>query len=251
MNLISLLSLRVNVILQTETAGLPLFGRAAEGKVIKSALTGSGAMAHSWTASLGKLWKEMQSYTTHEFHEHPSFKFAIVLLVLTLYTLFTAHKFGAREGLLISALTWSFFVLCTPVADAGILLDLPVRLITGIRMVYSELAVWVIAISLNIIVTLVAPQVYSTTILLSLLSSIIHHPFPYWLIILLAAAGTFLSIIFGDEILDITSQQKSSRDHHSRHHMKHRLLATILLIILTLLLYDILLNNLGVSVPLF
>lgn len=204
-----------------------------------------------FAANFGKMWKGMKSYTTHEFHEHPSFKFFLVLVILLLYTLFAAHKFGAREGMLISALTWSFFVLCTPIADAGILLDLPMRLITGIRMVYSEMAVWVIAIGLNIGATLFAPHVYKATILLSLLSSIIHHPLPYWAIIILAAIGTFLSILFGDEILDITEQKKGSREHHLRYHQKHRMLVLILLAVLTLLLYDLLLNGLGVNVPLF
>ncbi len=63
------------------------------------------------------------------------------------------------------ALTWSFFVLCTPVADAGILLDFPLRLLFGIRMIVSELAVWALAIVLNLATLMLAPEYYQTTFL--------------------------------------------------------------------------------------
>lgn len=196
------------------------------------------------------VYKHVLSTAKHELHDHPSIKFLLVFSTLLIYTIFASMKFGAREGLLISALTWSFFVLCTPVADAGFLIDLPLRLFTGIRMVYSEMIVWVIAISLNVIVSLTNPVVYTTTIFLSLLSHIINQPFPYWGIILLSAMGTFFSIIFGDEILDMALDGKKERTHHKKHHHKYRFIILIFLIILVLLLYDFLLNSLGVHIPL-
>jgi len=174
-----------------------------------------------------------------------------VLSILITYTILASLKFGAREGLLISALTWSFFVLCTPIADAGFLLDLPLRLFTGIRMVYCEVIVWVLALSINIFTTIFFRGVYEDTILLSLLSHIIHQPFPYWSIILLSGLGTFFSIIFGDEVLDVALRGKKKREHHKKHYRKHHLIILIFLVILVLILYDFLLNSLGVHIPWF
>lgn len=197
------------------------------------------------------LYKHALSTAKHELHRHPSIKFLLVFTVLIVYTILTSLKFGAREGLLIGALTWSFFVLCTPVADAGFLLDLPLRLFTGIRMVYSEIIVWVMAIGINIFTTIFFKGIYDDTILLSLFSHIIHQPFPYWSIIFLSGLGTFFSIIFGDEILDVALYGKKKCKHHKKHHKKHHLIILIFLVILVLILYDFLLNSLGVHIPLF
>ncbi|MBR9700249.1 hypothetical protein GOV11_00075 [Candidatus Woesearchaeota archaeon] len=197
------------------------------------------------------VWLHVQRFAVHELHQHPVFKFLIVFTLLIAYTLFTSHKFGAREGIGVSMLTWSFFVLCTPIADAGFLLDLPLRLITRIRMVWSEVGVWIIAILLNVWATVFVPEVYEDTVLLSLFAHIIHQPFPYWGIIILSAIGTFLSIIFGDEILDIAYKKKDVRHHHSLHRRKHHFLVILFLILLTLILYDFLLTRLGVHISLF
>jgi hypothetical protein len=52
-------------------------------------------------------------------------KFSLVLLIFLGYFIFIAKKYGLQQGLFVSTLSWSFFVLCTPVADAGFLLDFP------------------------------------------------------------------------------------------------------------------------------
>lgn len=72
----------------------------------------------------------------HETKKHTLRKFILVFLVLITYFLITSLKIGFREGISITLLTWSFFVLSTPIADAGFLLDFPIRLITKLRMVY-------------------------------------------------------------------------------------------------------------------
>ena len=185
-----------------------------------------------------------------EVRHHPLIKFLLVFLLLIVYLLFTSHKFGAREGFLISTLTWSFFVLCTPIADAGFLLDFPIRLITGIRMIFSEIMVWILAIAINIFALFFAPHAYEDTILLSLFSHILSQPFPYFAIILLSGVGTFLSIVFGDELMDVAFKKKDSRAHHAHHRHKHHFIVIIFLIILVLILYDFLLNSMGFNIPL-
>ena len=151
---------------------------------------------------------------------------------------------------MVGILTWTFFVLCTPVADAGFLLDLPIRLLTGVRMIYSEIVVWTLAIITNIITFTTHPEFYNGTQLLSLFHHILSQPFPFWIIIILSAGGTFLSLIFGDEILDISYEHKKEKTHKPKHHNKFKIIVMITLFIIILAIYDYLLNKLGVSIPL-
>lgn len=184
-------------------------------------------------------------------HKHPLVKFIVVFLIFVIYFAFSVGKFGAKDGLLVSLLTWTFFVLCTPIADAGFILDLPVRVITGLRMVYSEIIVWTIAITTNVLVFIFNPTIYESTKLLSLFQHILAHPLPFWLIIILSAGGSFLSLVFGDELLDISYEHKEEREHHAKHKHKHRLILIITLFAIILAIYDFLLHKLSVSISLF
>ena len=195
-------------------------------------------------SELKLMWEHAMKTARNELHRHPLIKFLAVASVFIIYTCFATLKYGVREGLHVSILSWSFFVLCTPVADAGFLLDLPLRLLTGIRMLYSEMIVWCIAITLNIVTTLFAPETYKATILLSLFSEILHQPIPYWAIILLSAIGTFVSITFGDELLDIALKKREKRKHH-----RLRTLFVVCLFVLTFILYGFVLKGLGISIP--
>lgn len=186
-----------------------------------------------------------------ELHRHPLIKFIIVFVLLVGYVTLTSLKFGVRDGLMVSVLTWSFFVLCTPIADAGFLLDLPLRILTGIRMLYSEILVWIIAIALNVLVFFTNVQIYEDTVILSLFHHILAQPWPFWGIIILSGIGTFLSVVFGDEIIDVSLEKKSSRKHHRKHRRKHHFILILFLIVLILILYDYLLNSFGISIPWF
>ena len=57
------------------------------------------------------------------------FKFLILLGILLAYASLVVWQYGLKDGGMITLLTWSFFVLCTPIADAGFLLDFPLRLL--------------------------------------------------------------------------------------------------------------------------
>ncbi len=57
-----------------------------------------------------------------------------------------------------------FFVFCTPIADAGVLFDFPFRLITGIKMIFSEIGVWLIALVINFFIFFKNPHIYDKTI---------------------------------------------------------------------------------------
>ncbi|MDP7142586.1 MAG: hypothetical protein QF692_09460 [Alphaproteobacteria bacterium] len=173
-------------------------------------------------------------------------KFLLLLCVLLGYTGYLSWEYGFATGGLVAALTWSFFVLCTPVADAGFLLDFPVRLITGLRMFFCELIVWTIAISLNLSVLYFSPQSYENTFLTSLLHKILTTPWPYWSIVILCACGTFLSVKFGDEMMDVIAHK--DRKYHHKHGFKHQLIALAALALLIIWAYYHLIAMLGIEI---
>ena len=73
----------------------------------------------------------------HETHRSVIIRFSLIVLIFASYFLFISTKYGYKEGFLIAWLSWSFLVLSTPIADAGMLIDFPVSSITGVRMVIS------------------------------------------------------------------------------------------------------------------
>lgn len=197
--------------------------------------------------NLKNIHKLIKSIKT-QLHKNPAIKFLFVLLILIAYMFISIKHFGTKDGILVSVLSWSFFVFCTPIADAGFILDLPMRLVTGIRMLYSEIIVWTIAISINLIVFFSNSQIYEKTQLLSLFHHILAHPFPFWIIIILSAAGTYLSLLFGDELLDISYEHKKERTHHKKHKLKYKVIIFITLFVLILVIYDYLLKTLGINI---
>jgi len=184
----------------------------------------------------------------HETKNHVLVKFLIILIFFLGYLGFIAFKYGIQDGLSVSLLTWSFFVLCTPVADAGFLIDFPLRLLTKIHMYISEIFVWNIAITLNIYMFLLHPEIYSKTQVLTLFQHILESPFPFWGIIILSGLGTFASIIFGDELLN-ESKHKNRKIYH-KHKYNYKLFVISFIFLSTFLLYDFLLKKLGVNIPL-
>lgn len=147
-------------------------------------------------------------------------------------------------GGIASVLTWSFFVLCTPVADAGFLLDFPLRLLFGVRMVISEIAVWTLAIAVNVVSLLYFAEYYQTTKLTRLFHAILTTPNPYWSVILLSGAGTFLSIRFADELMDVAHHRE--REFFHRHSFKHEIVL-IVFFVLILFGYYKLIASLGIE----
>ncbi len=172
-------------------------------------------------------------------------KFFLLCLLLIGYFSYLSIEYDLVTGGIASLLTWSFFVLCTPVADAGFLLDFPLRLLFGIRMIFSEIVVWCIAITINMVSLSYAPQYYETTALTKVFSAILTTPYPYWSVILLSAIGTFLSIRFGDELMDIVRHKDRSFFH--QHGYKHELIIMIVMFVLVIIGYYELIASLGIG----
>ena len=85
-------------------------------------------------------------------------------------------------------------MLYTPIADAGFLLNVPLRLLFGVRMLVSEMVVWAVAITLNIVSLLFFSSYDDTPVLTRLLHAILTTAYPYWSVVVLSGAGTFLSV---------------------------------------------------------
>lgn len=186
-------------------------------------------------------------YFIHETKKKAVTKFLLVLAILIAYFIFVSTQYGLKEGMLVTLLTWSFFVFCTPIADAGFLLDFPVRLITKIRMIYSEIAVWIVAALINVYALLFQEEIYQKTEILKLFQHIITTPVPFWAIIILSAIGTFLSIYFGDELIDVAKHEHRKQYHKHKH--KYMLVVGIFIIAIIVLLYYYLLNSIGITIP--
>jgi len=172
------------------------------------------------------------------------YKFVLLCVFLASYFAYLSFQYGVLTGGMASALTWSFFVLCTPIADAGFLLDFPLRLLFGIRMLVSEMVVWTVAITLNVFSLIFFAEYYDTTSLTKLLHAILTMPFPYWSVIMLSAAGTFLSIRFADELMDVVHHR--DRSFYHRHGFKHELLVIVFFVIVLVGCYK-LIASLGIE----
>jgi len=164
-------------------------------------------------------------------------KFALLCCILFAYFFYLSYQYDILTGGIAALITWSFFVLCTPIADAGFLLDFPFRLLFGIKMVISEVAVWAVAIIINMIALLSFRPYYETTLLTKTMHVIITTPYPYWAVILLSGIGTFLSIRFGDELMDVIHHK--DRHFYHKHHFKHEIILFIFFILVLFGYYEI------------
>ena len=114
----------------------------------------------------------------HQIHLETGLKFVLLSGILALYSVYLANNHGISKGSVTLALTWSFFVLCTPIADAGFLLDFPVRLLFGFRMFIVEIFVWVLAITISVASLLLAPEYFESTLITRVFHQILCHPYP-------------------------------------------------------------------------
>jgi len=175
------------------------------------------------------------------------YKYFILCLLLISYFVYLGLEYDFVTGGLAAILTWSFFVLCTPIADAGFLLDFPLRVLFGIRMLVSELAVWAVAILINLVSLLYFSEYYETTKLTRILHVILTNPYPYWSVILLSAGGTFLSIRFADELMDVI-HHKDRGFFHSKNFL-HELVIIVFFIMIFFGYYE-LVASLGIDAEL-
>jgi hypothetical protein len=183
----------------------------------------------------------------HPTHKESLWRFVALVTLLAAYFLFMVWKYDAATGAWLSIVSWSFFVLCTPIADGGFIVAFPLRLLFGVRMIWTQIVVWFIALGINVVGILVAAESYDDTVLTRLLAKILTTPWPYWSILAISAAGTGFSIWFGDEMIDVTTHDQRAKHH--RHGFKHRSLIVLGLGVLSILAYYQLLSDLQLRLP--
>jgi len=173
-------------------------------------------------------------------------KFLLVLGTLAVFLLFMLNKYGFEQGLEITLLIWTFFVLCTPLAIADLLLDVPIRLFMKTRMVYSHAIVWGVALTINLVVLQISPELYEVNPILTALHHILTNPIPYWGLVGLCLIGTFLSLEIADEVVDEVESKMHVKRH--AHHSAIHFMVLIALIAGILVIYDILLTEMGFQI---
>lgn len=183
----------------------------------------------------------------NETHSESLLKFLILISIVIIYFLYVSWEYGAAAGFGVSLLTWSFFVLCTPVADGGFILAFPIRLLFKIKMSVTQVVLWFVAIGINVFFLILSPETYELTFVTQLLKHILTEPYPYWSILIISALGAFLSIFFGDEMMDVASHKEREVSH--RHGAKYRIIIVLGLGILTVVAYYYLLSSLNVVLP--
>lgn len=185
----------------------------------------------------------------HETKRKALVKFLLVLAVVLFYWAFISFRYGKIIGAHVTLLTWSLFVMCSPIATAGLLIDLPARLLTKIRMFYIEIIVWVFALLVNLFTLATYPSIYDKTILLSILRFILTNPVPYWSIIFVSVAGTFVSVRFMDELLDVSHEKH--RKYYLMHESKHTLITFAFVILFLVLFYNFMVQFFGFGLTVF
>lgn len=183
----------------------------------------------------------------NETHKESIFKFLTLIVIVIAYFLYMSWKYDASTGLEVSILTWSFFVLCTPIADGGFILAFPIRLLFKVKMSYTQAILWFVAIAINIFYLTTSPDSYDLSFITQLLKHILSQPYPYWSILIISALGTFLSIFFGDEMMDVATHKE--REFNHRHGLKYQTLIVLGLGALTVVAYYYLLNSLNIVLP--
>jgi len=183
----------------------------------------------------------------HQTHRESLLRFLALVLILAGYFGAMSWKHDAATGAWLAVVSWSFFVLCTPIADGGFIVAFPVRLLFGVKMFITQIVVWVLALAVNIVGLSASPESYSQTTLTELLDRIISTPWPYWGILALSLAGTMLSIWFSDEMIDVASH--AERVRHHKHGFTHKTIIIVGVGVLTVALCYVLLNSLDTELP--
>lgn len=184
-------------------------------------------------------------------HHHPThfetiFKFIALLAIVLGYFAYMAYQYDAATGFGLAVLSWSFFVLCTPVADGGFILAFPIRLLFKVKMAATQAVVWFLAVAINLYMLSEHKDTYELSLITQVLQRILVEPWPYWSILLVSALGTFLSIYFGDEMMDVTQHH-----HRTKHHtngFKYRIIVVAGLGLLTVAAYYELLSSLNIDI---
>lgn len=143
-------------------------------------------------------------------------KFLLILLLIICYLGFSMYKHGIEEGIAITVLMWSFFVFLTPIPSAGLIFELPIRLLTKHKMMTTQYYIWAAGAVFVIPAFLFFPGIFDSTGPLKIFHYVLTNPIPYSILLLICAAGTAISVHLADEIVD---EAEDEIIHHKRKHI--------------------------------
>jgi hypothetical protein len=124
----------------------------------------------------------------------------MLLIIFSLYVVRSlVFEYGFLRGLQSAFLSWSFFVLCMPVARGRIVLGPFKKRLERMMRVYSpELVCWIFAIVGNVLSMLLTPMAYYRVSITHLLRTIFLTR-ELWTSILVCATSTFCLALFRSE----------------------------------------------------
>lgn len=127
-------------------------------------------------------------------------KFLFYTGILVSICIYLSLEYGLGLGLYLTALIWSFYILCFPGAHGQLIFGFPLHFITH-KPMYTEPFVWSAALLLNIITCTYLPKFYTLTFPTCLLYRVVTTPNPYWLILIFSGIGTLYYFIIGEQPL--------------------------------------------------
>ena len=133
--------------------------------------------------------------------------FSIILICSALFVTYELYRHGFEQGLFLVALSWSAYLLCVPAAHGRLLFGSIGRGVLG-ASIFPEPYLWSLAVTLNVVTMIFAPEMYVMTAPAFILYRIVTTP-AYWPILVLGAAGTWYRSTIG------TAAYLARRDTHT------------------------------------
>lgn len=156
---------------------------------------------------------------------------AVVIMFILLMVFFIFCN-GFYKGCIKSLFVWSFFILCTPVPEAGLLISLPLKRYFGFKMELSQIVVSLFACMIIFYFYCIEQKIIKNNLIGNLFLGLINYK--YYSIIFIS----FISSVLTSNLLDNIINHFINKDEINHLYLK---MGTIFVL---LLIYIYLLNNL-------
>ena len=123
----------------------------------------------------------------------------IVILFILLFIFFIFYN-GLYKGTIKSLFIWAFFVLCTPVPEAGLLISLPVKRYFNIRMDICQTFVSLLALFMIFYFYYTDKKVINTNFIGKLFNGLVKYN--YYIIMILSVISSILTSNLIDNIIN-------------------------------------------------
>ena len=158
------------------------------------------------------------------------YDFVVIMFILLM--IFFIFYNGFYKGCIKSLFIWSFFVICTPIPEAGLLISLPLKRYFGLKMDLSQIAVSLLACIIIFYFYCIEQKIIKNNLIGNLFIGIMNYK--YYSIILLSIVSSVLT----SNLLDNIINHFINKDEINHLYLK---IGTIFIFIL---IYIYLLNNL-------